>query len=122
MEMRAALLAEIEGWLENHGHDLGSTDLHDFLKQWSKAQELDKFRVQAPGRWQYFLHLYEYPQIYGDIMSRRHRIYSYMRAFGALFLGYHHLHLLDNARSLYKRCGAKIHGKARPAEVEKSAA
>jgi glycosyltransferase involved in cell wall biosynthesis len=122
MEMRAALLAEIERWLELHGHDLESTDVHDYLKQWSKAQELDEFRLHAPGRWPYFQYLYEYPQIYGDIMSRRHRIYSYMRAFGALFLGYHHLHLLDDARSLYKRLSARFQGKARQAEARKSAA
>jgi glycosyltransferase involved in cell wall biosynthesis len=121
MEMRAALLAEIERWLELHGHDLGATDLQDYLKQWSKAQELDEFRLQAPGRWKYFIHLREYPKIYGEIMSPRHRIYSYMRAYGALFLGYHHLQLLDDARNLYKRWSGKFEGKARRTEVRKSA-
>jgi glycosyltransferase involved in cell wall biosynthesis len=122
MQMRAALLAEIECWLEGNGHDLESTDIQDYLKQWVKAQELDEFRLRAPGRWRYFRHLYEYPKIYADIMSRRHRIYSYMRAYGALFLGYHHLHRLDDARNLYKRCCAKLTGKAGTAEEGKSAA
>jgi glycosyltransferase involved in cell wall biosynthesis len=122
MEMRAALLAEIERWLELHGHNLGSADLQAYLKQWTKAQEADAFLLRAPGRWQYFLHLREYPRIYGRIMSRRHRIYSYMRSFGALFLGYHHLHLLDEARDRYKRWSAWFGKKARPAEVGKTAA
>jgi hypothetical protein len=38
------------------------------------------------------------PWTYGEIMTRRHRVYSYMRAYAALVLGYHHLHLFDDAR------------------------
>jgi len=96
--MRGALLAEIEAWLRKHGKDISSRDIRAYLKQWSKAQERDGFALCAPGRWQYFRHLVEYPQIYGEIMTERHRAYSYLRAFAALFLGYHHLHLLDDLR------------------------
>jgi glycosyltransferase involved in cell wall biosynthesis len=103
MEMRAALLAEIERWLERRGYDLESPNLRDYLKQWTKAQEVDGFALCAPGRWEYFLHLFEYPRIYSDIMTRRHRVYSFMRAFAALFLGYSYLYLLDDTRSWYKR-------------------
>lgn len=35
---------------------------------------------------------------YGEIMTPRHRVHSYMRACAALVLGYHHLHLFDDAR------------------------
>jgi hypothetical protein len=31
-------------------------------------------------------------------MTSRQRAYSYVRAFAALFLGYHHLHVLDDVR------------------------
>jgi len=98
MEMRAALMAEIRAWLERNGHDLASPDLKAYLKQWTKAQELDGFKLQKPSRWKYFLHLIEFPRIYAEIMSSRHRLYSYVRAFGALVLGYDHLHLLERAR------------------------
>ena len=53
---------------------------------------------EAPGRWKYFRHLASHPWTYGEIMTRRHRVYSYMRACSALVLGYHHLHLCDDAR------------------------
>lgn len=31
-------------------------------------------------------------------MTARHRVYSYMKAYAALVLGYHHIHLFDDAR------------------------
>jgi glycosyltransferase involved in cell wall biosynthesis len=96
--MRGALLAEIETWLRKHGKDVSSRDIRAYLKQWSKAQERDEFALRAPGRWEYFRHLLEYPRIYGEIMTDRHRAYSYLRAFAALFLGYHHVHMLDDLR------------------------
>jgi glycosyltransferase involved in cell wall biosynthesis len=96
--MRGALLSEIEMWMQNHGRDLSSRGIRAYLQQWSKAQERDGFVLRTPGRWEYFRHLLEFPQIYGEIMTERHRAYSYVRAFAALFLGYHHLHLLDDLR------------------------
>jgi hypothetical protein len=45
----------------------------------------------------------EYPQSYGEIMTGRHRGYCYLRAFASLFLGYHHLHLLDDVRMKRKQ-------------------
>ncbi|MGC1415979.1 MAG: glycosyltransferase [Candidatus Acidiferrum sp.] len=102
MAMRAALSKEILAWLERHGHDLTSPDLQAYLKQWTKAQEKDGFELHTPNRWRYFLHLLEYPRIYRDIKSTRHRLYDYVRAFGALILGYNHLHLVDDLRQTYK--------------------
>ena len=101
MAMRAVLLAEIRTWLKRKGHDVVSRDLQAYLKQWTKAQEVDDFELHKPSRWEYFRHLLEYPQIYGEIMSR-HRLYGYVRAFGALVLGYDHLHILDSSRRRYK--------------------
>ena len=101
--MRGALLSEIETWLPKYGKDVSSRDIRAYLKQWSKAQERDGFTLRAPDRWEYFRHLLEFPQIYGEIMTERHRAYSYVRAFAALFLGYHHLHVLDDLRVKSKR-------------------
>ena len=98
MAMRGALLAEIENWLEKEGRDTKSKDLRCYLKQWRKAQEQDGFLLEAPGRWRYFRHLFGFPWTYGQIMTERHRVYSYLRAYAALVLGYHHLYLFDEAR------------------------
>jgi glycosyltransferase involved in cell wall biosynthesis len=100
--MRAALLSQIENWLGKNGHDVKRRDLPAYLMQWKKAQEQDGFALKAPGRWKYFRHLLGYPWTYGEIMTRRHRVYSYLRAYAALVLGYHHLHLLDDARKKRK--------------------
>ena len=94
----AALLAEIQKWLLRNGHDLRSAELRAYFTQWKRAQEHDGFLLEAPGRWKYFRHLASHPWTYGEIMTRRHRVYSYMRACSALVLGYHHLHLFDDAR------------------------
>jgi len=102
MAMRAVLSAEIRGWLQRNGHDLASPNLQAYMKQWTKAQEVDGFALAKPSRWTYFRHLLEYPRVYGRIMSTRHRAYSYVRAFGALLLGYDHLYLLDDFRKGYK--------------------
>jgi glycosyltransferase involved in cell wall biosynthesis len=122
MEMRAALLAEIRAWLERNGHDLGSPDLQAYLKQWTKAQELDGFKLQKPGRWKYFRYLLEFPRIYAEIMSSRHRLYSYIRAVGALVLGYDHLYLLEKVRKRDVGLIGRSSGAALPAEERKEAA
>jgi glycosyltransferase involved in cell wall biosynthesis len=101
--MRTVLMTEIRRWLQGHGDDLNSRDMQAYLKQWTKAQEVDGFELRKPGRWKYFRHLLEYPRIYGEIMSGRHQFYSYVRAIAALVLGYDHLHLLDSFRKIYKR-------------------
>ena len=98
MSMRGALLSEIQKWLQRHGQDLRSAELRAYLMQWKKAQMQDGFALQAPGRWKYFRHLLGYPWTYGEIMTPRHRVYSYVKACAALVLGYHHVHLFDDAR------------------------
>ncbi|HMI50065.1 MAG TPA: glycosyltransferase [Candidatus Saccharimonadales bacterium] len=103
MKMRAALLAEIRDWLARNGEDPDAPNLQAYLKQWVKAQEVDEFALRSPGRWRYARHLFEYPRIYGENMTFRHRLFSYLQAVGALFLGYHHVHLVEDARMSYKR-------------------
>jgi glycosyltransferase involved in cell wall biosynthesis len=120
--MRAALLSSIQDWLRNHGHDVNSTDIRAYLKQWTKAQERDGFALSVPSRWKYFEHLVEYPRIYAEIMTGRHRANSYLRAFAALFLGYHHLHLLDDVLVRRKRLFASSAEKSVAAEKEKALA
>jgi glycosyltransferase involved in cell wall biosynthesis len=103
MAVREALLSEIENWLKKHGEDVNSPKIRAYLKQWVKAQQSDGYAVRAPGRWKYFQHLIDFPRTYGEIMTPRHRAYSYLRAIAALFLGYHHLHVLDDVRTKRKR-------------------
>lgn len=102
MAMRAELLAGVEKWLECKGHDFSSRDLQAYLKQWKKAQEADSFKLQKPKRWRYFRYLIEFPRIYGEIMSPRHYVYDYVRAFCALILGFDHLYLVDVLRRRWK--------------------
>ncbi len=122
MAMRAALLAEIQQWMRKNGYDIRSAALHSYLTQWKKALEQDGFALQAPGRWKYFRHLLGYPWTYGEIMTTRHRVYSYMRACAALVLGYHHLHLFDDARRKRKEWMASSSEKTMVAVKAKAAA
>jgi hypothetical protein len=114
MAMRPALLLSIQNWLAKHGHETGSPDIRACLKQWTKAQERDGFALSVPSRWKYFKHFVEFSQIYGEIMTGRHR--SYLRAFAALFLGYDHLHLLDDVRMKTKRLENSTAGKSSAGE------
>lgn len=116
--VREALISEIEKWLKKRGEDVDSPEIHAYLKQWVKAQESDGFAVQAPGRWKYFKHLIDYPRTYGEIMTSRHWFYCYVRAIASLFLGYHHLHVLDDVRMKRKRMFASPDEKKVKAEKE----
>jgi hypothetical protein len=98
MAMRGILLEEIRKWLERNGQDLRSADLQSYLKQWTKAQERDSFELEEPSRWRYFRHLLEYPRVYGEIMSARHRLHGYAQAFRGLLMGYSHLNALEKLR------------------------
>src|SRR5216684_3649620 len=120
MAMRAVLLGEIQNWLQRHGQDTGSPDIRAYLKQWAKAQESDGFALRAPSRWKYFRHLLDFPRTYGEIMTRRHRAYSYLRAFAALILGYHHLHVLDDVRMKRKQVFSSSVAQSLAPEKEKA--
>jgi glycosyltransferase involved in cell wall biosynthesis len=122
MAMRQSLLEEIRNWLQKHGEDVGSADIRGYLKQWVKAQESDGFVLRAPSRWKYFHHLAGFPRTYGEIMTRRHCVYSYLRAFAALFLGYHYLYVLDDMRIKRKALFTAFPEKSAGAKKEKALA
>jgi glycosyltransferase involved in cell wall biosynthesis len=122
MSMRAELLSSIQEWLQRHGHVMDSLNIRAYLKQWTKAQERDEFVLNVPSRWKYFEHLIEFPKIYREIMTGRHRVNSYLRAFAALFLGYHYLHLLDDLRMGRKRLFTSSAEKSAAAKKEKALA
>jgi len=122
MATREALLGEIRNWLQRHGENTDAPDIRAYLKQWVKAQESDGFALEAPGRWKYFRHLLDFPRTYGEIMTARHRAYSYLRAFAALFLGNHHLHVLDDVRVKRKRLFHGSGEKSAAAEKERALA
>lgn len=103
MAMRGALFAEIEKWLQKNGHDTASPDLRAYLAQWEMKQEQEGFALKAPGRWRYFRHLLRHARTYGEIMTRRHRVHSFVRAYAALVLGYRLLPRLDDAWRKCKR-------------------
>ena len=103
MATRGALQGGIRDWLRKNGHNPNSSRIRPYLEQWNKSQEADRFALQAPRRWEYAVHLLGFPLTYGEIMTPRHRAYSYLRACAALFLGYHHIHVLDDLRMKRKR-------------------
>jgi hypothetical protein len=119
MATRQALLGEIQNWLQKHGQDLDSANIRKYLKQWVKGQERDGFALRAPGRWRYFRHLIDFPRTYGEMMTPRQRAYGYLRAYGALFLGYHHLHVLDEMQMKRKRMFTSSAEKSASAEKER---
>jgi glycosyltransferase involved in cell wall biosynthesis len=102
MAMRDLLVREVRAWLRKHGLDTESPEIADYLTQWKKAQEVDRFALRAPGRWEYFSHLAEYPKVYGGLMSPRHVAYSYLRAVAGLVLGYGRRQKFDEFYSAIK--------------------
>jgi glycosyltransferase involved in cell wall biosynthesis len=106
LAMRELLVRTIREWLRKHGRDPETREMVDYLKQWKKAQEVDRFALRTPGRWEYFLHLSEYPMVYGALMSPRHVAYSYMRALAGLALGYQGIYRFDAAYARRQRAKA----------------
>jgi Glycosyl transferase family 2 len=108
MKMRATLLSDIQAWLNQHPNGVHRRDLEAYMKQWYKAQEADSYELQTPSRWRYFRHLAEFPRLYAEIMSPRHRAFSYARSFAALLLGYRQVHRVDQAHLVYKKLIARL--------------
>jgi glycosyltransferase involved in cell wall biosynthesis len=93
-----AVGARVREWLQRNSFDPDSSRLRPFFQLWKLPSEGDEFRLSPPGRLRFVRHLLEYPRYYGARMTWRHRVVSYANAFGALFTGYHHYHLLDRWR------------------------
>jgi glycosyltransferase involved in cell wall biosynthesis len=106
--MRSALISAIRDWLRRHGIDCESANIRDYLRQWEKAQEVDRFALQAPNSWQYFRHLVEFPVLYRELMTGRELIYNYARSFAALLLGYGGLHHFDEFYARRKNRAAHL--------------
>jgi glycosyltransferase involved in cell wall biosynthesis len=105
--MRDALVSAIEDWLRRHGIDCQSSNIRDYLRQWEKAQEADRFALRAPTSWEYFKHLVEFPVLYRELMTARQLIYNYVRAFAALLLGYRGLDHFDDFYNRRKHRAAR---------------
>jgi hypothetical protein len=95
MAMRGALMAALREWMRKHGIASESPNIRDYLKQWEKGQEIDRYGLQAPSRLEYFRHLVEFPKLYHQLMTTREIAYHYLRSFAGLLLGYRHLHYFD---------------------------
>ncbi len=89
---------EVRGWLRKNGFDTSRPDLQAFFLQWKLRGESDEFKLSPPGRLRFTRHLLDYPRHYGLRMTWRHKLVSYLNAFGALLTGYRHYHLLDESR------------------------
>jgi glycosyltransferase involved in cell wall biosynthesis len=103
MATRTALVATLGDWLRQHGIDGDSANIRDYLKQWEKAQEIDRYALQAPSNTEYFRHLAEFPKLYGELMTIRELAYNYLRSMAALVLGYRHLHYFDKLYARWKK-------------------
>jgi hypothetical protein len=71
--------------------------------QWFLTREADEFTISAPGRLRLFWHLWRYNYYFAPRLSWRHLLVNYINAFGALVLGYRHLHLIDDGIAAAKR-------------------
>jgi glycosyltransferase involved in cell wall biosynthesis len=103
-------------WLQRNGFDTSRSDLQAFFLMWKLSSDNDEFKLSPPGRLRFVRHLLEYPRHYGPRMTWRHKLVSYLNAFGALFTGYKHYHRLDESRIRIKQA---LLGKRRVANAEK---
>ncbi|MGC2529596.1 MAG: hypothetical protein WA639_17735 [Candidatus Acidiferrum sp.] len=76
IEIRSALLTEVRKWIERNMRDVASSELEAHVKQWTKSRELGGLELHKPSNWRYFRHLWEFPRVYGEIMSPWHGFYS----------------------------------------------
>jgi glycosyltransferase involved in cell wall biosynthesis len=95
---RGVLIEGIKRWLEAKGHDVEDPNIQAFVMQWSLAQEEDVFTIRAPGRVEFFRHLWRSCYCFAPRRTWRHVVVSYANALGALVLGYKYFDLLDEWR------------------------
>jgi glycosyltransferase involved in cell wall biosynthesis len=95
---RGELVKGMTDWLRAHGYETERGELREYLSQWVLAQEVDRFTIEAPGRLEFFRHLWRSAVCFGARVSWRHRTVSFGNAVGALVVGYEHFHLLDEWR------------------------
>lgn len=86
----------------------------------SVARRIGRF-LASPAREKYIAMALRARRVFPG-MSSRHILCSYIRAFSALLLGYHHLHLLEKLRRGYKDLLCKSLAGNLPPEETKEAA
>lgn len=99
----STLTEGMKAWLAAHGHDVRQRDVRAFFEQWELSREADEFTIETPGRWRLFWHLCRYNYYFAPRLSWRHMAVNYLNAFGALVLGYRHLHFVDEWIAAVKR-------------------
>jgi glycosyltransferase involved in cell wall biosynthesis len=107
----------VRAWLQNNGFDTSRSDLKAFFLLWKLSGDGDEFKLSPPGRLRFVRHLLAYPRHYGLRMTWRHKLVSYLNAFGAIFTGYKHYHRLDESRVRIKRA---LLGTGRVVNAEKT--
>ncbi|MGH9740599.1 MAG: glycosyltransferase family 2 protein [Candidatus Acidiferrales bacterium] len=70
----------------------------EFLLLSELASEADDFLLKPPGRLRLARHLLQRAWHYGVRMTWRHKLVTYVNAFGVLFTGYRRFYLLDQWR------------------------
>jgi glycosyltransferase involved in cell wall biosynthesis len=106
----------VRAWLQKKGFDTSRAELQAFFLPWKLSSERDEFKLSPPGRLRFIWHLLEYPRHCGLRMTWRHKMVSYLNAFGALFTGYKHYRLLDEGRLRIKQA---LSARGRIANAEK---
>ncbi len=113
--IRHAVIESTNGWISKNVPASTLPKAREFVLLAELACEADEFLLHAPGRLRFARHLVRRAWHYGARMTWRHRLVTYMNAFGSLFTGYEHLHLLDEWRVRIKhmltgRSGAAFPG------------
>jgi glycosyltransferase involved in cell wall biosynthesis len=98
MATRDTLIKGMKSWLKEKGYDTKERRIRSYLMQWSLAQETDGFTIKAPGRLEFFRHLWRSSYYLAPRITWRHLLVNYINAFGSLIVGYERFGVLDKWR------------------------
>jgi glycosyltransferase involved in cell wall biosynthesis len=85
-------LSYIAGWNLNQNSHVPVAALRAYFTDWDFALVGTEFTISAPSRWQFFLHRCRFYRHYFPRMGWKLRLVNFIRAVGALFVGYRHRH------------------------------
>lgn len=117
IEVRRAAIESIRAWVFANVSSSVLPQARELLLLSELASEGDEFLLKPPGRLRFARHLLQRAWHYGARMTRRHRLVTYVNAFGALLTGYQHYYLLDQWRLRIKRSLAHGFGSATKSEA-----
>lgn len=117
IEARHAVIASTRAWTRANVPESAQHRAHELLLRSTLESEGDEFLLEAPDRFRYARHLLRRAWHFGARMTWRHRLVTCVNAFGALFTGYEHYHLLDEWRI---RAGQILMGRARVQNSERA--